>query len=70
MSTVQNYLISGRFFVTMGHFVAVVLVLSCLEGIVQASLGDNYTSSEKNTVTSSASVNFFFKCKFKILLKN
>jgi hypothetical protein len=44
---IQRYLISARFFVTIGHFTALLLLFQIIENNVNASLGDNASETAK-----------------------
>jgi DMSO reductase anchor subunit len=54
MAPVQQYLITARFVTTMGHFIALLLLFSTIQNNINASLGDNYTSAEREEATKIA----------------
>mmetsp|Transcript_11121 Transcript_11121/g.16765 ORF Transcript_11121/g.16765 Transcript_11121/m.16765 type:complete len:139 (+) Transcript_11121:24-440(+) len=62
----QNQLISCRFFTTMGHFVALLLLFTIVENNIQASLPDNYTEKSRieATQTANSALGFGIICFF------
>jgi hypothetical protein len=61
---VQQYLISARFFTTMGHLVALLILFSTIEHNIMVSLPDGYSSADKQTALESCWVDMFIFLKF------
>jgi hypothetical protein len=70
MAPIQQYLITARFVTTMGHFIALLLLFSTIQNNINASLGDNYTSAEREEANKIAWVRivYFLFCWSDILL--
>ena len=54
----QQVLISARFFTTMGHLVALLMLFATVEHNIMISLPDGYSSSDKQVATETAWVRF------------
>eukprot|EP01038_Epipyxis_sp_PR26KG_P008267 gene8267-11190_t len=61
--TVQHYLIAARFFTTMGHLVALLVLFGTIDSNIEASIGDNDASGKKIAIqTSWSALIFGFLC--------
>jgi hypothetical protein len=53
---VQQYLISTRFFLTMGHLIALLMLFSTIENNVEKSMSDSASESEKEAALATSMV--------------
>ena len=51
---IRDYLISARFFTTIGHFTGLVLIFNTIGANVEVSLSDADGDSEKSELLSSS----------------
>lgn len=56
MVSTQQYLIAGRFFTTMGHFLALLILFTTIENNIEGSLGDDASSTDKRTAYDTSYV--------------
>lgn len=67
MGGVQNYILSARFILTIGHLIALLLVLSTLQTNIEASFPDDASTAEKDKATESCKVSIAILQQHKIL---
>lgn len=56
MGRIHQYVVSARFLLTTGHFIALLLALSTIGSNVEASFSDSASSSDISTAKTSATV--------------
>lgn len=61
MPSVQQYLISARFFTTMGHFVALLILFNTIENNVEVSLGDDRSQDARRNALATSWVCIFLE---------
>ncbi len=59
MLSIQEYLISGRFLSTIGHFTVILLLFSVIKSNIEIGLADSASSSDKAEAESVANVNIY-----------
>jgi len=56
---IKQSLISARFVVTFGHFIALLILFSTIDNNINLGLSDNHSNSDRETAATTAWVSLF-----------